>query len=98
MNNLQKVVIVKSSAKMSNNGITQDSEALELAVTEAVATLASEGYKVVQITPIQSGHFKFEALEMKHTGIKYKGEGAYGYGCSYTSSLMILAELVNGVA
>lgn len=91
----QKVVVVGCESKVGSNSIVPDSMALDTALNNALALLASEGYKATQISPIEGGYFNSKPLRLDHTGLKYTGEGAYGYGCSYTSGFVILAEKIS---
>ena len=77
-----------------------DSERLNNDLQLAIESLNTQGYKVVQITPITSGDYNFsDHLSDPHLlGSGVTTEGGYGYGFSYTDSLVILAEQLEGVA
>ncbi|GIU33526.1 hypothetical protein L2719_07970 [Shewanella schlegeliana] len=73
-----------------------DSDRLNADLQQALETLNQDGYKVVQITPVTSGDFAFkDHFSDPHLlGNGVTTEGGYGYGFSYTDSLIILAELI----
>ncbi|WP_232775143.1 MULTISPECIES: hypothetical protein [unclassified Shewanella] len=71
-----------------------DSERLNNDLQQAIETLNEQGYRVMQITTITSGNYHFsDHLSDPHLlGNGVTTEGGYGYGFSYTDSLVILAE------
>lgn len=73
-----------------------DSDRLNADLQLAIEKLNLDGYRVVQITPVTSGDFAFkDHFSDPHLlGNGVTTEGGYGYGFSYTDSLIILAELV----
>ncbi|MGS0682116.1 hypothetical protein ACVBIL_13225 [Shewanella sp. 125m-7] len=73
-----------------------DSERLNNDLQLAIETLNNDGYKVVQITPVTSGDFAFRDhfSDPHFLGNGVSTEGGYGYGFSYTDSLIILAEYI----
>lgn len=73
-----------------------DSDRLDADLRQTIESLNQDGYKVVQITPVISGDFAFkDHFSDPHLlGNGVTTEGGYGYGFSYTDSLVILAELV----
>ena len=73
-----------------------DSERLNNELQQAITTLNQQGFKVVQITPVTSGDFAFkEHFSDPHLlGNGVSTEGGYGYGFSYTDSLIVLAEQI----
>ncbi|WP_299808516.1 hypothetical protein [uncultured Shewanella sp.] len=78
-----------STCKIDNQRLNTD---LQL----AIESLNNDGYKVVQITPVLSGDFAFEDhfSDPHLLGNGVTTSGGYGYGFSYTDSLIILAEQV----
>ena len=74
-----------------------DIERLDTDLQQAIASLNQQGYKVMQITPVLSGDFAFkDHFSDPHLlGNGVSTEGGYGYGFSYTDSLIILAEQVS---
>ncbi|ACJ27906.1 Conserved hypothetical protein [Shewanella piezotolerans WP3] len=73
-----------------------DSQRLNNDLQQAIESLNAQGFRVVQITPITSGDFHFsDHLSDPHLlGNGVTTEGGYGYGFSYTDSLVILAEQI----
>lgn len=73
-----------------------DSERLNADLEQAITALNQQGYKVMQITPVISGDFAFkDHFSDPHLlGNGVSTEGGYGYGFSYTDSLIVLAEQV----
>ncbi|ABZ77849.1 hypothetical protein Shal_3302 [Shewanella halifaxensis HAW-EB4] len=73
-----------------------DSERLNNDLQQAIEALNTDGYKVQQITPVTSGDYAFkDHFSDPHLlGNGVSTEGGYGYGFSYTDSLIILAELI----
>ncbi len=74
-----------------------DSERLNNDLQQAISSLNQQGYKVIQITPVTSGDFAFkDHFSDPHLlGNGVSTEGGYGYGFSYTDSLIVLAEQVS---
>ena len=73
-----------------------DNQRLNADLQIAIENLNHDGYKVVQITPVLSGDFGFEDhfSDPHLLGNGVTTSGGYGYGFSYTDSLIILAEQV----
>jgi len=71
-----------------------DSERLNNDLQQAIESLNQQGYRVMQITSITSGdyHFSDHVSDNHLLGSGVTTEGGYGYGFSYTDSLVILAE------
>ncbi len=64
-----------------------DSLRLSKDLANAIETLNNDGYEVVTVTPITSGTYD--------KGIFMIGDGSYGYGYSYTNSLIVTARKIN---
>ncbi|MGS0826546.1 hypothetical protein ACVBIO_12110 [Shewanella sp. 0m-8] len=71
-----------------------DNERLNDDLQQAIEALNNDGFKVQQITPVTSGDYVFkDHFSDPHLlGNGVSTEGGYGYGFSYTDSLIILAE------
>jgi len=71
-----------------------DTEKLAHDLQAAITALNLQGFKVVQVLPITSGdyHFSDHVSDPHLLGSGVTTEGGYGYGFSYTDSLIILAE------
>lgn len=75
-----------------------DTERLASDLEKAVVLLNSEGYKIQSITPITSGQYRYKAEGIKSSARiigdteAVSGGVSYGYGYSYTDSLIVVAE------
>lgn len=64
-------------------------------IGEVIASLNSEGYKVVQIIPVTSGRYNWDyKVDSIVTGNHGAYAYAYGYGYSYTEGVTIVAERI----
>lgn len=81
---INKVVIVRASFKEDEkNQKIVDMENFAKGVSNAVISLNSENYEVVDITPITSGY--------SNAGLN----NAFAYDYSYTEGVIILAKKIN---
>ncbi len=80
---MNKVVYVPAFFRNGSDSIIDD-EALAENVRESIEELNQEGYEVLSVTPVTSAEYK--------SGGEYNL--SYGYGYSYTSSLIIIAKRI----
>jgi len=66
--------------KVSRGGRQIDGERLRQDMQDAVAKLNNEGYEVVTVVPIESGHGEGDSYNH------------YGYGYSYTEGVIIVTR------
>lgn len=69
-----------------------DGPGLASAVQEALAALASDGYTLHTITPLQSGAYGYESDFRQHFETWFSAGAGYGYGTSYTEGILIVAQ------
>lgn len=90
--------VIKQVTEWEQTGYSDceiDGALLAEQIGEAISSLNSEGYKVVQIIPVTSGRYDWA---YKVNSFKSSGEGGYaygyGYGYSYTEGVTIVAERI----
>lgn len=93
----------KGEALWTNNPYVEysrckiDSERLNNDLQKAIEQLNEEGYRIMQITPVVSGLYDF-SNNTTSTGVfsnAISSDGGYGFGFSYTDSMIIVAELAS---
>ena len=101
----QKKIIYEKKKVWEKTGYSDcliDGELLNEDIQKAINNLNQEGYQVVSITPIQSGGYNYSYKEGNISSSKrilFDTEAvqgttgySYGYGFSYTESVIILAR------
>ena len=76
-----------------------DNERLATDLEKVISSLNNDGYKIQSITPIISGKYDYQAegisssARMMRETEAVSGGASFGYGYSYTDSLIVVAEI-----
>ncbi|QDF68673.1 hypothetical protein FJQ87_18345 (plasmid) [Shewanella sp. SNU WT4] len=93
--------VFRSEKKWEKTGYSDriiDSSRLAVDLQSTIEALNNEGFKVKMITPLISGAYDYQAQSISssvRTTVnteKVTGGASYGYGYSYTDSLLVVAE------
>ncbi len=85
---------VRYEERLVKTGVSDslvDSERLTKDLSTAIEKLNSDGYEVITVTPVISGLYDFVGVKDR---ISHDDQGGYGYGYSYTDSLIIVAKQI----
>jgi hypothetical protein len=75
-----------------------DNERLATDLEKVINSLNKDGYKIQSVTPIMSGEYDYQAegisssVRIMRETESVSGGASYGYGYSYTDSLIVIAE------